>query len=286
MRVKESTFFILPVVLVLLVIVIFPLIYSIYVSLYDYDLRKITTDFIGVRNYVEALSDERFRASLMRTGELVLMCVSAQYLLGLLLALSLYYHVDRFRNLIVTILSIPPMISPVVVGYMARLIFHPVASPINYFFELMGLPFRPLWHASVKTSLLTIFLADTWQWTPFMMLLLLSGLMAIPQEYLESARVDGASAWQEIKHVVLPLLKTISVVAILFRALDVLRIFDVVYVLTYGGPGTSTEVASFYVYITSFEYWRIGYGAALSWVLMIILSVLAMIYLKYVIKSF
>lgn len=286
MKLNESTFFVLPAVIVLLLVVVFPLLYSVYVSLYNYDLLLPSPNFIGLGNYLEALGDSRFIASLIRTGELVIMCVTVQYLLGLLLALSLYYHVGRFRGLIVALLSIPPMIPPVVIGYMGRLIFHPVASPVNYLLEVVHIPAKPLWHTSAQTSLLTIFLLDTWQWTPFMMLLLLSGLMAIPQEYLESVRIDGASPWQEVRHVVLPLLKTVSVVAILFRALDILRIFDIIYVLTYGGPGTSSEVVSFYIYLTSFNYWRIGYGAALSWLLTIILSLLAMIYLKYVVKSF
>ncbi len=286
MRINKNLFFILPVIVTLLVVVVFPLIYSIYVSLYDYDLRKTTIEFLGAQNYIEALQDKRFIASLVRTAELVAISVATQYILGLILALVIYYHVRKLRNLVVVILSIPPMISPVVVGYMGRLIFHPGASPVNFILESLGLPFRPVWHASAQTSLLTVFLVDTWQWTPFMMLLLLSGLVAIPEEYLESARVDGASTWQEIRHIVLPLLKTISIVAILFRSLDILRIFDIVYILTYGGPGTSTEVVSFYAYITSFNYWRIGYGAALSWILTLILSVLATIYLKFIVKSF
>ncbi|RLE84002.1 MAG: hypothetical protein DRJ41_03915 [Thermoprotei archaeon] len=285
LKINKNFFFILPVIVILLFIVVFPLIYSVYVSLLDYDLRKIRVRFLGIGNYLKALKDKRFIASLIRTGELVTISVLAQYLIGLSLALTIYYHIKRLRNLVVIVLSIPPMISPVVVGYMSRLIFHPGASPLNYMLETLGLP-RLLWHASAQTSLLTVFLVDTWQWAPFMLLLLLSGLIAIPQEYIESARVDGASAWQEIRHIVLPLLKTTSIVAILFRSLDILRMFDVVYILTYGGPGTSTEVVSFYVYLTSFNYWRIGYGAALSWVLMLILSVLSTVYLKFVVKSF
>lgn len=286
MKIKNKNFFfILPVVLILLVIVVFPLIYSIYVSLLDYDLRKTTVKFLGLNNYVKVLGDKRFIDSLIRTGELVVLSVVTQYLIGLALALAIYYHIRKLRNIVVVILSIPPMISPVIVGYMSRLLFHPGASPINFILESLGLP-RLLWHASAQTSLLTVFLVDTWQWAPFMLLLLLSGLVAIPQEYLESARVDGVNAWQEIRHIVLPLLKTTSIVAVLFRALDILRMFDIVYILTYGGPGTSTEVVSFYAYRISFGYWKIGYGAALSWVLMLILSVLTTIYLKFVVKSF
>ncbi|MEM2538208.1 MAG: sugar ABC transporter permease [Candidatus Methanomethylicia archaeon] len=204
----------------------------------------------------------------------------------MILALILYYHSSRLRNFLIVILSIPPMISPLVVSYMGRLIFHPGASPINYILEIFGLPHNISWHASVQTSLITIFLVDTWQWTPFIMLLLFSGLIAIPEEYLESARIDGATSLKEVRYIVLPLLKSTMIVAILFRSLDILRMFDVVYILTNGGPGTSSEVSSFYIYLTSFPYWRIGYGAALSWIFMIIASIVITIYLRYVIKTF
>ncbi len=284
---KISTFFfILPAVLILILVVIFPLVYSIYVSLLDYDLRRIEVHFIGLKNYMEAFRDERFINSLVRTFQLMSIALPIQISLGLFLALLLYYHLGRVRKYIILILSLPPMISPVVIGYMGRLIFHPGASPVNYLFEVMGLGIKPQWHASAHTSLLTIALVDSWQWTPFVMLLFLSGLFALPKEILESARVDGATIWKEIRYIVLPLLKPVAVVAILFRALDMLRIFDTVYILTYGGPGTSSEVVSFYAYVTGFNYWKIGYGAALSWILAIILSILVTLYLKYVMKTF
>ncbi len=287
MRRKDpSLFFIAPAVILLIITVIFPLAYSLYVSLLDYDLRRLEVNFVGLGNYIDALKDERFIDSLVRTAQLMMIALPIQLVLGLAIALLLYYHLSRVRKYMVVILSLPPMISPVVVGYMGRLIFHPGASPINYLFELIGIPFKSQWHASAQTALLTIALVDSWQWTPFVMLLFLSGLFAIPREILESAKVDGATAWEEIRFIVLPLLKPVAVVAVLFRALDILRIFDTVYILTYGGPGTSSEVVSFYAYITSFNYWKIGYGAALSWLLAIILSILVTLYLKYVMKSF
>jgi len=283
---SPSFFYILPVILVLVVIVIFPLIYSLIASFYDYDLRKETVNFIGLQNFIELSHDERFLTSLLTTTKLIALGISTQFLLGLMLALILYYHSSRLRNFLIVILSIPPMISPLVVSYIGRLIFHPGASPINYILEVFNLPHNISWHASIQTSLITIFLIDSWQWTPFIMLLLFSGLIAIPEEYLESARIDGATLLKEVKYILLPLLKPTMIVAILFRSLDVIRMFDLVYGLTGGGPGTSSEVSSFYIYLTSFPYWRIGYGAALSWIFMIIVSIIITIYLRYIIKTF
>lgn len=283
---SPSFFYILPVILVLVVIVIFPLIYSLVVSFYDYDLRKEAVNFIGLQNFIELSHDERFLSSLLRTTELIILSISVQFLLGLMLALILYYHSSKLRNFLIVILSIPPMISPLVVSYIGRLIFHPGASPINYILEVFNLPHNISWHASTQTSLITIFLIDSWQWTPFIMLLLFSGLIAIPEEYLESARIDGATSLKEVRYIILPLLKPTMIVAILFRSLDIIRMFDLVYGLTGGGPGTSSEVSSFYIYLTSFPYWRIGYGAALSWIFMIIVSIIITIYLRYIIKTF
>ena len=283
---SPSLFFILPAVLILMVVVVFPLVYTLYVSLYDYDLRRLKVKFVGAGNYIEAFKDKRFIRSLIRTFQLMGMALPIQLGVGLTLALLIYYYMGRVSRPLIVILSLPPMIAPVVVGYMGRLIFHPGASPINYLFELMGIPLKLRWHASAQTALFTIALIDSWQWTPFVMLLFLSGLYAIPKEILESARVDGATTWKEIRYIVLPLLKPVAVVAVLFRALDMLRIFDTIYILTFGGPGMSSEVVSFYAYLVSFNFWKIGYGAALSWVLAIILSILVTLYLKYVMRTY
>ncbi len=272
---------VLPTIIVLIAIVVFPLIFCIQVSLKDYDLRMPPPyPFVGAANYVKLFSDDRFIASLYRTFLLVAMCTTTQLLLGLGIALMIYYHLERIRKYILVILAIPPMISPVVVGYMGRLIFHPVASPVNYILSQLGLPAEIRWHASPSTALLTVYLVDTWQWTPFIMLILLAAILAIPKDFVDCARVYGASFLHEIRYVILPLIKPAIAVAVLFRMLDILRMFDVIYVLTYGGPGTVTEVVTFYAYLTSFNYWKIGYGAAMSWILMIILTVICMVYLR------
>lgn len=274
--------FVLPTVIILVIIVIFPLLYSLNVSFRNYDirLRLEKYPFVGLENYARMFKDSRFLNSLVNTVFMIMGELSLQFFIGLGLAL-LFIQEFKGKKIILPLIILPMMVTPVVVGYMGRLLFETRSGPINYMLNTVGIG-SLLWHASSKTALLTVILIDTWQWTPFVMMILLAGLLALPNEPFESAKVDGASEWQIFKHLTLPLLKPVIILVIIMRTLDILRVFDVLYVLTMGGPGTSTENINLYSYLCGFRYFNIGYASSMAWFLAIILSIGITIFFKLV----
>lgn len=271
---------VLPTVVILVFVVIFPMIYSLNVSFHLYDLRVPRHPFVGFENYSRLFSDARFHNALVITGLLLLGELALQFPLGFGLA-HLLAREFRGKKVVQPILLLPMMITPVVVAYMGRLLFETRSGPINYVLNLVGLP-SMLWHTSVRTALLTVILLDTWQWTPFMMGVLLAGLLSLPPEPYESAKVDGASSLQIFWYLTLPLLKPIIALVIVMRSLAIFQTFDVIYVLTMGGPGTATETIGFYIYLVGFRYWDIGRASAGAWVLAMILSAGITIFLRVV----
>ena len=264
---------VLPTIVILAAIVIFPLVYSLNVSFRNYDIRLHLKSypFIGAGNYIRMFEDPRFFNSLINTVIMVIGELGLQFPIGLGLAL-LFTRDFRGKRAILPLIIIPSMITPVVVGYMGRLLFETRSGPINYMLNTIGIE-SLRWHTSSQTALLTVILIDTWEWTPFVMMILLAGLLSLPQEPFESAKVDGASGWQIFGHLTLPLLKPVIAIVIIMRSLDTLRVFDVIYVLTMGGPGISTENVNLYAYLAGFRYWNIGYASSIAWFLAIVLSI-------------
>lgn len=269
---------VVPTVLILVLVVIFPMLYSLTVSFREYDLRFSHHPFVGLQNYFELLTDRRFHNALRVTGLLLIGELSLQFTLGLGLAMLLARQFHG-QKIVQPLLFIPMMITPVVVGYIGRLLFETRSGPINYMLNLVGLR-GGTWHASATTALPTIILLNTWQWTPFMMGILLAGLVSLPREPYESAKVDGASSWQIFWYLTLPLLKPVIALAVIMRALMVLQSFDTIYVMTLGGPGTATETISVYTYMQGFRYWNIGRAAASAWFLAVLLSVGITVFLR------
>ncbi|MFQ5795694.1 MAG: carbohydrate ABC transporter permease [Candidatus Bipolaricaulia bacterium] len=268
----------LPAVLILLAITIFPLIYAVRISFFDYYLpRPHLQTFVGGANYAEVLKDPRFWASLKQTGILLGGSISLEFLLGLGIALLIFGEVMEhpvFKRFIPIIL-IPMMVAPVIVGYMWRLLYNVEAGPINYLLGFIGLgPYA--WTANVTTALPSIIIADVWQWTPFVVLVMLAGLVSLPNELFEAAAVDGASAWQRLIHIILPMLKRLIAIVLLIRTLDAFRMFDKIFIMTQGGPGTATETASFYAYFAGFKYFRVGYAAAMAFLLLVVTVIITM----------
>lgn len=271
---------VLPTVIILVAVVIFPLLYSLNVSFRTYDirLRLERYPFIGLGNYLRMFQDSRFINSLINTAFMVTGEIALQFSIGLGLAL-LFIQEFKGKRILLPLIIIPMMITPVVVGYIGRLLFETRSGPINYLLNTLGIE-SLRWHASSRTALLTVILLDTWQWTPFTMMILIAGLLSLPQEPFESAKVDGASGWQIFRYLTLPLLKPVIAIVIIMRTLDILKAFDVIYVLTMGGPGTATETVNFYAYLSGFRYWDIGYASAIAWFLAIFLSIGITIFLK------
>lgn len=265
----------LPTVIVLFVLTIYPTFYSLTLSLNEWNMsnRNAVWEFVGLGNYASILRDVRFWNAVQVTATYMAGTISVQLLLGLAIALLLQRQVVA-RGLVRTALLLPMMTTPVVVGLIWRFMFNPTQGIVNYLLGLVGLP-TPNWLGSLETGLLSVMIADIWEWTPFMVLILLAALQTLPQEPFEAAAIDGASAWQAFLHITLPLLRPTIVVAVLLRAIDSFKTFDLVYVMTNGGPGTSTETLSFYTYKWGFKFFQMGYAAALSFVMLIMVIIFA-----------
>jgi multiple sugar transport system permease protein len=178
-------------------------------------------------------------------------------------------------------LLVPMMLPPVVVGVVWRLMLNPNFGAINGTLKGAGLDSLALaWTASPKLALFSVIMVDVWQWTPFMFLVLLAGLQATPQEPYEAALVDGSSAWQTFQFVTLPLLKPAILIALLLRTMDLLRVFDQIFILTEGGPGFATETISLYIYRAAFRFSDFGYAAAMSFVLLILTNIISLLYIR------
>jgi multiple sugar transport system permease protein len=277
-----------PTLLVLFALTIFPFVYAIYVSLFDFYLpRPQQSSFVGLGNFAGVLADPRFWVSMKQTGYFLTSAIAAEFVIGMALALF-FFEESRGRSLkavYLPLILVPMMVAPVVIGYMWRLLYQVEFGPINYLlFEVFGLgPFE--WTSSPQTALLSVIIADVWQWTPFVTLVLLAGLVSLPQELFEVAQLDGASYWQRLRYVILPMLRRVIAIALLIRLLDAFRELDKIYVMTQGGPGTATETVSYYAYLSGFKYFQVGYAAAMSILLLLITVVICTAIAKVLFKE-
>ncbi len=263
-----------PTIAVLLALTIYPLIYSVKIS-FQSEAGNWT-----LQNFARLVADRFFLSALAHTVVYATLALTIEFLLGLGLALLLNEQL-RARNLFRALLLLPMMLPPVVVGVVWRLMLNSNFGVVNGTLKTMGLKTDALtWTASPKLAMASVIVADVWQWTPFMFLILLAGLQAIPQEPYEAALIDGSSAWQTFRHVTLPLLKPAILIALLLRTMDLLRVFDQIFILTEGGPGFATETVSLYIYRTAFRFSNFGYAAAMSFVLLAITNVISVGYIK------
>ncbi len=249
-------------------VLIYPLAYSLYISFFNYRLARTDTTFVGLGNYVEALTNRAFYLVLGQNIVYMLVCVTIELVLGMSLAMLL--NRQFFGRAVARSLFLLPMLTaPVLAGFNWRWIFNDRFGLMNQLLLAAGLPAQG-WLVEPTFARLSIVIASVWQGIPFVMLLLLAGLQSLPQAPFEAAIVDGATAWQRFVHITLPLLRPVIVVATALRIIDLLRVFDVIYIMTFGGPGQATELLGFYIYRTAFSASRMGYASAVSWVTLLI----------------
>jgi ABC-type sugar transport systems, permease components len=271
-----------PTVAVLLALSIYPLIYSIRVS-FQTGMGQRAAWSLG--NFARLASDRFFLDALGHTLVYALVALTFEFLLGLGLAVLLNEKL-RGRNFFRALLLVPMMLPPVVVGVVWRLMLNPNFGAVNGTLKGAGVNTSALtWTASPKLALASVIMVDIWQWTPFMFLVLLAGLQAIPQEPYEAAVIDGSSRWQTFRHITLPLLKPAILIALLLRTMDLLRVFDQIFILTEGGPGFATETISLYIYRTAFRFSDFGYAAAMSFVLLILTNIISLLYIRLLQKQ-
>jgi multiple sugar transport system permease protein len=265
----EPLAFASPSLALIALVIVFPLGYSFYLSLQNFDLAVgPERDFVGGRNYTEALfHDARFLGSIWNTAVLIAPSLVGELLLGLGLALLLG-RMTRGRPIVTALLAIPAMVSPVMAAMAWRMMFGVKYGAINNLGRQLGIIDVYFdWFATPALAVASVVLVEIWHNTPFMMLVLLAGLQSIPQELYESARVDGASPWQSFWSITLPLLKFTMAVGVMIRLIDLTKLFGLIFVLTFGGPGSSTETVAFTTYLVGFKDFRMSYAAALSYVI-------------------
>jgi multiple sugar transport system permease protein len=258
-----------PAVLLLFAISIYPLIYSVKISL------STAGGHFTLMHWARLFQDRFFHVAAFQTFVYTAGALIVEFLLGLFLAL-LVDSLTRGRNIFRAALLVPMLLPPVVAAVIWRLIYNPQFGVLNGTLGRLGISSDSLlWTNAESSALASVILVDIWEWTPFLFLLLSAGLQAIPQEPIEAARIDGASYWQILRDVILPLLKPVIVLALLLRGMDLMRIFDQIWILTQGGPGFATETVSLYIYRTAFRFQNFGYAAAMSFAGMVVTTILS-----------
>jgi multiple sugar transport system permease protein len=262
-------------------VIVFPLVYAFYLSLQDFDL-SVGPDYgyVGGRNYAEALfKDQRFLGSVWSTAVIIGPSLAVELLLGLGIALLLS-RVIRGRPIVTALLAIPAMVSPVMAAMAWRMLFGIKYGAINNLGRQLGiLDVYFDWFASPAIAVTAVVLVEVWHNTPFMMLVLLAGIQSIPQELYDAAKVDGATPWQSFWSITLPLLRFTMAVGVMIRLIDLTKLFGLIFVLTYGGPGSSTETVAFNTYLVGFKDFRMSYASALSYVIVGGVLVLTLVFL-------
>jgi multiple sugar transport system permease protein len=271
-RARGGRGFLLPGLLFLFAIDLVPLVYSAWLSLYDWWLlRPRSIPFVGLGNYARLAADPELRRAVVVTGLFTAGSVAVEFLAGLGLAL-LFSQPFRFLRPLRVLLLLPLFVVPVVGATMWRMIFHPDVGPLNYYLNLAGLG-RPPWLSDPTLALVSITLVDSWRTIPFMFLVMYAGIEVLPAELFEAASVDGASRWQAFRHITVPLLAYIMLVAVLIRGMDAFRELDIIYVLTGGGPGTATQV----IQMLSYRVFGLGHMGLVNALGMLTLALVALL---------
>jgi multiple sugar transport system permease protein len=270
-----------PAVLSLAALILAPLLYSTVLSTYSWTLLEIQLPkpFVGLMQYSTVAHDPLFGEALKTTGLFVVGTVSVELVLGFLIALALL-NIHRGRRLANGVILLPMIVTPVIVALIWRYLLDPQFGLVNYATHLLGYQQDIPWLGSNSLALPSLIVIDIWEWTPFAILVLHAGMLAIPDDLYEAARVDGAGAWQIARRVILPYLSPLILVVLLLRTMDTYRVFDTIFVLTRGGPGTSTQTVGIYTYENGFVYLNMGYTMALSVVILIAIVVISLFYLR------
>ena len=277
--------FLVPALLFLLVLLVGPFVFMVGVSFTDlsYALPGRDGNFVGFDNYRRLMQDDPiFWDSFATTMRFVFGVVTIEFVLGFALAMFLFHHVQR-RRFVLTLILVPMMLAPVAVGFMWKLLLQGDFGMLTYYMRAVGLlDLRTALLSNVDLVLPTMMAIDVWEWTPFVTLVMLAGLLALPREPFEAAIMDGARPIQVFRDVTLPLLRPIIALVMLLRGIDAFKEFDKVFILTGGGPGTATELLSIYTYRINFKDWDLGYGAVSAFMVYLVVLILCAVFYKAV----
>jgi multiple sugar transport system permease protein len=269
-----------PTLVIMNVVGIYPLLHSLYIS---FTGAKPTDPnahqgWVGLKNYAEVVSDGQFWHAVLVTGGFTALSVVSSLVLAVLMAILFNRPLPGFV-LMRSLILIPMLITPIAVGLIWRIMMMPELGVLNYLFGFLGLgPFQ--WGSSRGSALAAVVLVDVWQWTPFMFIIIFAGLKSLPRSPFESAQIDGASGWQTFWQVTVPMLKPVIVIAVLLRLIDAIRTYDTIYIITRGGPDFVTDVVSIYLQRVNFRFFDLGYGSALSWVTMLLILAVVLVFVN------
>jgi ABC-type sugar transport system permease subunit len=282
---KQAIIMVTPAFSIVLILLILPLIFSFYLSFRNYDILKGTKDFVGFSNYYKILQDNSFFRAIIRNLIYVGGVIGLNFLIGLGMALIVHQIDNKFiRKTITTIIVLPMMLIPASAAVFWRVIYNKEFGILNQFINFFGFE-RIAWLASDKLALYAVMFTDIWSWTPWMFLVLFAGLQNISREVIEAAQIDGASFWQVLRYITLPLLKPIIFIAIMLKSIDTFRTFDYVWIMTNGGPGESSQIIGTFIYRTAFRFFKYGYASSIAIVQFLIASLLSILFLVFLTKK-
>ena len=275
---RRGALLVAPALIVLFVMNIFPLMWSFGLSFFNYKSSSLKVPtFRGLSNYERVLSDERVWERFQTTAVIVGSSVMVQLVVGFLLAL-MFAKVFPMRRIVLMLVLTPMMLSFVSVGVFFKLFYEPTFGIVSHFmnffiedhFVMLGSP---------AGAIAAIVIADAWMWSPFVMLLVLAGLVSVPKYLYEAAEIDRASKWRTFWTITFPYIKSLLLLAVLFRTIETFKLFDIVYIITEGGPGSSTETIAVYLYRTAFQFFKTSQSSALAYIVLFIVIVLTNLYL-------
>lgn len=275
-----SALFLAPAITFLVLTSVYPLLYSLRLSFYSWNMTVPNSQpvFIGLRNYARLLEDDNFLSSVRITLIFVVTSVSIEFLLGMALALLATSRI-RAIGLIRTVLLVPLMMTPVVVGVLWRTLYHSTYGAINFFIGLVGIP-PQTWVGDPQQALAAVITVEIWQQLPIVVFILAAGIQSLPIDLYKAARVDGASNWQIFREITLPLLRPVIIVVLLLRIMDAFRVFDIIWTLTFGGPGRTTELLSMLIYKTGLQFFQIGQASAMSWLFLVTIFLISIFFIR------
>lgn len=275
-RQRVYLWFIAPSIAAIFAVIVFPWIFTLWMSLNDWQIG-MKNSFVGLANFATLAGDARFLSTIPRTLYFAILSVILPVILGVFAA-EVFHQNFPLRGLLRGIYIAPMMATPVAIALVFTMMFHPQLGVLNYLLSLIGIP-KQLWVYSADTVIPTLALVEVWQWTPLVMLIVLGGLAALPTEPYESAIMDGASQWDMFRYLTLPLILPFLMIAVIIRTIDALKSFDIIYVITQGGPGTASETINIFLYLQAFAFLRVGHASAVVIVFFVIILALALILL-------
>ncbi len=273
--------FLLPTLIFLGVTALFPLLYSLYLSFFKIKLNlpNRAPEFIGFDNYIRMFSDELLQTSTGNTIFFAFASVALEVILGLMVAMVICSDKKWARG-VTSIFMIPMIMAPVAIGTLWRMLLDPSTGLINYVLSFFGVE-KIIWLGTPATAMLSVIMVNVWQYTPWVTVICAAGLKALPLDCIQAALVDGATPWQIFRKIVLPLIKPVLVVVLMIRFIDAFKVFDTVYVMTNGGPGSATEMLPNYIYKQGLKFFDVGYAASLAIVFVLVMTLTTSLFLKW-----